>query len=165
MKTNATREKDEMKDATRPLTEMADAALKNYEQVLRTGLKLQEEAAKWWGGMLHETKYAQDWQKRATKVAGMASSLVPLAQRRFEELTNLMEKNSQTGADLMKRAVDAAQTPALADSQAKWMDFWTCSMGAVRSNAEAVSEIGSKTIDSWIDFVRKTSDAAEIRAA
>jgi len=74
-----------------------------------------------------------------------------------------MEKNGRTGAELMKKAVDAAQTPAIAESQAKWMDFWTSSMGAVRSNAEAVTQISTKAIDSWIDFIRENTEVTEIR--
>lgn len=149
----------------KPLSEMTEAALKNYEQALRTSLKLQEEAGKWWSSMLHQSNCGQDWQKRVSSVTGMANSLVPVAQRRLEEVMGLVEKNSHTSAELMKKAVDAAQTPALAESQAKWMDFWTSSMGAVRANAEAVSQISSKALDSWIEFVRKSSEAAEVRAA
>jgi len=38
-------------------------------------------------------------------------------------------------------------------------------MGAVRANAEAVSELSSKAIDSWIDFVRKNTEVMEAKAA
>jgi hypothetical protein len=158
-----TKEKPLMKDYTKPVSEIADNALRNYEQAVRTGLKLQEEAGKWWSSMFNQASFAEDWQKRLNQMTGMANSLVPLAQRRMEEVMTLMEQNSRTGAELVKKAVDAAQTPVMAESQAKWMEFWTSSMGAVRSNAEAVSQISSKTIDSWIDFVRKNSDFVESR--
>jgi hypothetical protein len=162
MKTTANRDKDEFKDYTRPLSEMADTALKNYQQALHTSLKLQEEASRWWSSMFNQTTFSQDWQKRLSSMTGMASHLVPLAQRRMEDVIDLMEKNSRTGAELMKQAVEAAQTPAGAQSQAKWIDFWTSSLGAVRSNTEAVSQISSKAIDGWIDFVRKNTQFAEV---
>jgi len=165
MKTNSTKGKENMKDKTQPMTEMTDTALKNYEQAVRTGLKWQEEAGKWWTSMLNQTHFAQDWQKRMSSMSGMANEFIPLAQRRMEEVMSLMEKNSRTGAELVKKAVDAAQTPAVAESQAKWVEFWTSSMGAVRSNAEALSLLSTKTIDSWIDFVQKNSDMAEARTA
>jgi hypothetical protein len=170
MTTKSTREKEEtknggMKDPTRPISEMADAALKNYQQALHTSLKLQEEAGRWWSSMLNQTAFVPDWQKRVSDVTGLANDLLPLAQRRMEDVIGLMEKNSRTSAELMKKAVDAAQTPAIAESQAKWLDFWASSLGAVRSNTEAVSEISSKTIDSWIDFVRKNRDVTEFRAS
>jgi hypothetical protein len=163
MKANSPREKETMKDRMKPMSEMADTAMKNYEQAIRTSLKLQEEAGRWWSSMLNQTAMAQDWQKRVSNVTGMANSLMPIAQKRMEEVMSLMEKNSRTGAELMKKAVDAAQTPAIAESQAKWMEFWTSSMGAVRSNAEAVTQISSKAIDSWIDFIRKNAEVAEVR--
>ena len=163
MKTTPNRERDDMKDYTRPLSEMADTALKNYQQALHTGLKLQEEAGRWWSSMLNQTNFTQDWQKRLSSVTGIASHLVPLAQRRMEDVIDLIEKNNQASAALMKQAVDAAQTPAGAESQAKWIDFWTSSLGAVRSNTEAVSQISSKAIDGWIDFVRKNTELNEVR--
>ena len=163
MKENATKEKQATRDYTIPVTEMADKAMKNYEQALRTGLKFQEEAGKWWSTMFNQATFAQDWQKRVTDMTGVASSFMPLAQRRMEEVISLMEKNSKTGSELMKKAVEAAQAPAVAESQAKWLDFWSSSLGAVRSNTEAVSQISSKAIDSWIEFVRKNTEVTDVR--
>lgn len=154
-----------MKDKNTPVSEMADTARKNYEHAVRTGLKFQEEAGRLWGSMLNQTNMAEDWQKRISSMTGMANSLVPIAQRRMEDMLALMEKNSRTGAELMKKAVDAVQTPVLSESQAKWMDFWTSSMGAVRSNAQAFTDISNKAIDSWIEFVRKNGEVSEPRTA
>jgi len=160
MKDNA---KASAKEQTIPMSEMADKALKNYEQAMKTGLKMQEEASKWWSSVFSQTQLAQDWQKGWTNMTGMATTMMPLAQRRMEEVVTLMEKNSRTGADLMKKAVDASQTRAIAESQSKWMDFWTSSLGAVRANTEAFSDISTKAIDSWVQFVRKNSEATEVR--
>lgn len=166
MKTNANREKDDIKDDyTRPLSEMADTALKNYQQALHASLKLQEDAGRWWSSVWNQTTLSQDWQRRLQNMTGLATNLVPLAQRRMEEVIEFMEQNGRTGAELMKQAVDAAQTPAGSESQAKWMSFWTSSLGAVRSNTEAVSQISSKAIDSWIDFVRKNAEMSQARVS
>ncbi len=162
MKANSPKDKETAKQ-TKPVAEMADTAMKNYEQAIKTSLKLQEEASKWWTSMFSQANLTQDWQKRFSDITGMANSFVPLAQKRMDEVMTLMEKNSRTSAELMKKAVDAAQTPVLAESQAKWMDFWTSSMGAARSNAEAFSELSTKAIDSWIDFVRKNAEVTEAR--
>jgi len=147
------------------VSEITEKALKNYEQVLHTSLKFQEEAGRWWGSMLNQTAFAQDWQKRVNNVTCMTNDLIPLAQKRMQEVIDLLEKNSRTSAELMKKAVDAAQTPAIADSQAKWLDFWTSSMGAVRANTEAVSELSSKNIESWVQFVKHNSETADGRVA
>ncbi len=160
MKTNTPKQ-----DGMKPFAEMADTALKNYEQAVRTGLKMQEEAGKWWSSMLSKTAGTQEWQKRFTELSGMANTMMPLAQRRMEEVMSLMEKNGRTNAELMKKAVDAAQTPGMAECQAKWLEFWSSSVGAVRSNTEALTQFTSKAIDGWLDFVRKNADATEAYAA
>jgi len=151
------------KDKEKPAAEMAEKAMRNYEQALRTGVKLQEEAGRWWTTMLNQTTSAQDWQKRVTNLTSVANGVMPVAQKRMEEVMELMEKNSRTGAELMKKAVDAAQSPAIAESQAKWIEVWTSSLGAVRSNAEALTEINTRVIDSWIDFARKNTEITEVR--
>ena len=158
-----TKTKDSGREQERSATEMTNTAMKNYEQALRTGLKLQEEAVKWWSGVMTHAATAPDWQNRFNSVASLANEMMPLAQKRMEEVLELMEKNSRTGNDLMKKAVEAAQTPVIADSQAKWMDVFTSSLGAMRTNAEALTQMSTRAIDSWINFVRQNTEVTEIR--
>lgn len=160
MKTSADKEQNG-RDQTVLMSDFTEIALKNYEQALRAGFKMQEEAGRWWSATLSQAALNQDWQKRFTTMTGMANQLMPLAQQRIGEVMELMEENSRKSAKLLKKAVDAAQTAAVAESQTKWIDFWAFSMGAMRSNTEAVSQMSSKAISSWIDFVRKSGDLAE----
>ena len=157
------KEKTQSQHKEKPMSEMADKAMKGYEQAIRTGLKLQEEATRWWTNTLNQTASPQDWQKRFSNATALANGVMPLAQRRMEEVLQLMEKNSRTGAELLRKAADAAQTPVIADSQAKWMDFFAASVSAARSNAEAITEINSRAMDSWIDFIRKNTEVTEVR--
>jgi hypothetical protein len=145
------------------MSDMADKARQQYEHTVRTGQKFQEEAGQWWSRMLAQTAGNTDWQKQFTNFAAMSNRMLPLAQRRMEDAMELLEKNSRTGADLMKKAMDAAQTTALAESQAKWLDFWTSSMRAMQGNVEAVTEMSTKAIDSWVQFVRTNTETTEIR--
>ena len=151
--------------AEHPMNEMADKARKQYEHAVRTGQKLQEEAGQWWTRMLSQAATANDWQKQFTNAASLTGRMLPLAQQRMEDTMELMEQNSRTGADLMKKAMEAAQTTGLAESQAKWLDFWASSMKALQGNVEAVNEMSTKTINSWIQFVRSNAETTEMRTA
>jgi len=157
------KEKTQSQTREKPMSEMADKAMKGYEQTIRTGVKLQEEAARWWSNTLNQTASPQDWQKRFSNVTALANGVMPIAQRRMEEVLQLMEKSSRTGAELLRKAADAAQTPVIADSQAKWMDFWAASVNAAKSNAEAITDINARAMDSWIDFIRKNTEVTEVR--
>jgi hypothetical protein len=146
-----------------PLVEFTNAAMKNYEQAMTTGLKLQEEAGRWWSSMLDQTACGQDWQKRFGKAAGYANEFLPVAQERLGEFMAIVEHGSRTGTELMKQAIEAAQTPVIADSQAKWLEWWTSSLSAVRTQNEALAKVTNKAVDSWIDFVQKNTEVTEIR--
>jgi hypothetical protein len=157
------RQQQTTKDKEHSVNQLADQALKNYEQVLHTGLRMQEEAVRCWTSMFNTASSGDEWHKPFNNLTSATNDMLPLTHQRMAEMLGLMEKNSRTGADLMKKAVDAAQTSVPAESQAKWIDFWSSSMGAARSNAEALTQIGARAMDSWIDFVRQNSEVTEIR--
>lgn len=164
MKTSASKAAaDEAKEQAASVAEMTETLRKNYEQALRTGIKFQEEAGRWWSSVFNPTNCVQQWQEQVNFMTRTANSLLPLAQKPVGEIIDLVEKNGRSSAELMKKAMDAGQSVGLAESQCKWSDFWTSSLGMAQSNTEALSQINSRVIDSWADFIRKGSDAAESR--
>jgi len=163
-KSNA-KQKENIRAQEKTMTDMADKTMKNYESTLKTGLKLQEEAVKGWSNLFNQSTAAQEYQKTFANYNKLANSVFPIAQRRMEEVIALVEKNTRTGTELVRKAVEAAQSPISGNGQNKWTELWTASMAAFRSNAEAVAEINTKAIDSWIDLVKKSAEADETRAA
>lgn len=166
MKTNKARAKEketEKETMDPPITEMSNAARRNFEQVMRTGFKWQEEAGRWWTNLATQAGSLQDWQQRMYTMTDMANNIMPLVQKRMEDMVEVLEKNGRTSADLFRKGLNAAQTPVLADSQSKWIEFWTASMSAARSNAETLGDLITRAIDSWINYVRKNSEIQEIR--
>ncbi len=147
----------------RARSDIADKSLKNYEQLVRTGLKLQEEAARCWSSLLTQTASVQDFQKPISNLTAVANGILPEAQKRMQEMVSLVEANSRTGVELMKKAAEAVQTASIAESQSKWMDFWTTSLGAARHNTEALLQINSRAIDSWIDFAQQNTEVTQVR--
>jgi len=152
-----------MADKTKaPGSDLFDQALKNYEQTLRTGLRLQEEAGQWWMNLLNHATTAQDWQK---KVSGLTNELNGPLQKRMEECLGLLEENHRTNVELMKKAFEAAQTGAPAESQAKWKAFWDTSVKSLQNNVQAMTQINSKMLDAWVAFVKKNSAEFESAAS
>jgi len=132
-----------------------DEAMRTYEQNFKTGMKMQEEAGKWWTNMFNQATSPQDWQRRVSR---MADDWLPSTQKNMEESLKLIDQNNRVGVDLLKKAVQAAQTTTLTESQVRWLDFWEASMKTVRSNAQILTQINGRAIDSWIDFIRKTGE-------
>jgi hypothetical protein len=156
--------RETIKEQERTLEQITEQAIRNCEQAFRICLRWQQEAVGLGECFADRGGSTEDWQKRYTSFNPLAHTLQP-AQKRVEEVLDLMEKNTHTSADLLKKATEAAQTPGVSERQAKWANVWTSSLGAMRSNAEAMLQIGTRATESWIDFVQKNAELARPRNA
>ena len=141
-----------MTDKTkRPGSEMLNRALKNYEQTLRVGLKLQEEVGQWWTS---QAGSAQDFQQQ---IKSVTDDLMPSTQKRMEEYLALIEQTNRAAVDVFKKSIEAAQITSQSNCQSKITECWETSLSAVRSSAESLADINQKVFDSWISYVKKNA--------
>ena len=91
------------------LRDAAHTARQNFEHATRAGERIQEQAGTWLRSMMS----GADLQRYADSYVQLTSNTVPLAQRGMRQLMELMETNSRTSVDLMKKATDAFQAPSL----------------------------------------------------
>jgi hypothetical protein len=148
-------------ERTKPVTELFEQATKNYEQALKTGLKLQEESGKLWTNLFNQVSSPQDWQK---KVKTTFDDVIPQTQKTLDETLKLVEQNSRTGVELFKKAVAAGQSTSLQDAQARFLGLWEASLNALRDTTQAVVQNNTRAIESWIEFARKNGEP-EAKAA
>ncbi len=141
-------------EAKNPASEMFDQGLKNYEQALRTGLKVQEEAGKCWTKLLNQAASPQDLQKQ---FASMANDVIPATQKSMEGCLELLEQNSRASVELVKKGMEAAQATNLPDMQARVADFCESSLKSLKANAQAIIDLNGKAMDSWMTFVKKAT--------
>jgi hypothetical protein len=135
-----------------PVTELFEQAMKNYEQALKTGVKLQEEAGKCFTSVFNQTTVPQEWQK---KVNAAIEETFPIAQKNLEENLKLVEQNSRASLDLFKQAAEVSQSGSFVDAQAKLQKLWQNSLNALQNNAQAVVQANSKFIESCTAHMRK----------
>ncbi len=152
-----------MTDKTKtPASEMFDQALKNYEQALQTGLKIQEEAGKCWTKLLNPAASPLDLQKQ---VIAMANEVIPATQKNMEAYLQRLEQNSRASVDLLKKGIEAAQTASFQEGQGMLVDFCENSLTSLKTNAQAIVDLNCKAVDSWIAMVKKaTSDVVGPKA-
>jgi hypothetical protein len=150
--------KESMSDNIKyPFSELVDQAMKNYEQALQAGVKLQEESSKCWTDFMNQTAAPADWQKRWNAAA---TETIPLIQKRMEESLRLVEQGSRTSLDLLKQALQVTGTDTPASAQRKVQELWEASLQALRNNAQAVSQANAKVVESWMQLFSKQSEAA-----
>jgi BMFP domain-containing protein YqiC len=152
--------------AAAPGTELFDQAMKSYEQALRTGVRLQEDTARWWTNLLNQSTWSQDWQRQVSTVMSQA---IPTAQKNLEDSLRLVDQGSKTSLNLLKRAMDGTRSSAGSEVQSQVQELWQSSLNVLQSNMHAITESQAKAMESWTEFVRKgvasTTSAASSAAA
>jgi hypothetical protein len=148
-------------EKTRPVTDYFEQALRNYEQALKAGLKMQEESTRVWTSLLNQSSAPQDWQKRAKTVA---EETVAQAQKAVDDGLKVIEQNSRTSVELLKKAVATAQASSVQEAQTRLVSFWEGSLNAMRDSALAVTQASNRALESWAAYVRKNSDGATATA-
>lgn len=143
-----------------PMMEMVEQGMKSYEQFFGTGLKFQEQASQYWSALCNPVN-ATKAQKRVS-VAAMVEEVVPLAQKRMEEVVDLMDKNAQASAELTRKAVEAVDANAT-ERHIKWAEFWKTSLKAVRTNADDMMQMNVRAVDGWVDLIQKNIEISEIK--
>lgn len=132
-----------------------EQAVKTWEQMARSGVKLQQEAAKWWSNAMAELS-SPDAQKRMKSVA---DDWIPQAQKTVDEWLKLTQDNTKTCMDLMKKGAAATQSTSLQDAQTKVLGWWEASLNAMCDMTQTMTQANTKALESWMDCVKKTGEA------
>lgn len=152
-----------MSDTTKtPGSDLYEQAVKNYEQALKTGVRLQEECGKWWTNVLNRATRPQDWQKNVTSAL---NETFPAAEKSMEETLKLMEQSSRRSLDLFKQAAETAQSTSVAEGQARVQKLWQTSLDLLQQNSQAMTQANTRLVETWTHFARKSADGAPAAAA
>lgn len=144
--------------------ELAEQAIRSCEEAIRLSMKLQAETLECWSQLLKQSAAFSDWQKCYTRLSSAITSTLPALERQFTELMTLTQENTRRSAELLRKTMEASQAANLSESQQKWMEVWTSSLGAIRANTEAVTQANGRALDSWLAFTRQAGEFAQFRA-
>ncbi|HWQ90707.1 MAG TPA: hypothetical protein VN673_03470 [Clostridia bacterium] len=127
----------------------------SYARTLEEGRGLQEQWMRNMAAMLDRGASMAEWQVVWARWAQTASHAMPLAQRQFEEMMQIVASNSRAGAELLRKTMEATRVPMLLQTQDKWMDIWTTTLRAMQSNAQTLSQVTGRSLTSYIELIRK----------
>jgi hypothetical protein len=133
-----------------------DQALNTFGETLKAGVKVQEEAAKWWTDALQSQDALRSWQSRSRD---FVTEFIPSAQKSAEDWLKLVEKNANKSIALLKRAIES-DTDA-DDLRRKTQELWEASLALVRENAQAVTDNNLKMMELWSKLLKKTEGGSK----
>jgi hypothetical protein len=123
---------------------------------------MQEESSKWLANLYGQVPVAPDYLKQ---VQAMVEETLPAVQKRMEESLKMVEQSSKSGAELLKKAIEAAKSSSVEEAQTRMQDFWQTSLGNFQANLNLLAQTQMKTWDSWSELVRKAGKVATPVAA
>jgi hypothetical protein len=134
------------------VTELFDQAIETFDSALRTGVRIQEEATKWWTDMINEADSLQELQMR-TRV--MMNEAMPAAQKSVDQAMKLIDRTYRTSLDLLKKAFETGQSESIYEAQMKTQELWEATLAALRTNAQAIVQVNAQAMESWAEFAHR----------
>lgn len=135
----------------------AQKAMRSHRQTARVAQRSQQRTVRDAGDLVEQTASAQNWQGAWRRLTMVTGSLIPVAQRQMQAFMSVVDTNNRNGAELIRLGLDAAQGSITPDGRDSWMELWTATMRAFKSNAEALSQATNRTVDSWVRFLRENA--------
>jgi hypothetical protein len=106
---------------------------------------------------LNQTTAPQDLQKRAK---ALAEEIIPQTQKAIEDSLKLVEQNSRTSIELLKKAAATAQATTAQEAQSKFLGLCEASLNAIRDTTVALTQANAKAVETWVGYVRKSTEPA-----
>lgn len=143
------------------MTGLFDQAVRSFGDAIKAGVKMQEDATRWWSDTLEKSSPLADWQKRS--LAGVKEA-IPVAQKNAEEFLRLVEGNYRKSVDLLKRAFETRDADTIADLQGRIQELWEGSMKMVKEAAQTVAQNNVKMMEFYAELLRKNMEGAAAAA-
>jgi hypothetical protein len=145
-------------------TEIFSQAMKSYEQALRTGVKLQEDTAKWLTSFCQQPPWTHELQKQ---MGSVVSQTIPAIQRNMEESLRLIDMVNKTTLNLLKKSTNGSSpaAAAAAEVQPEMQRLWQSSLSVMQSNMKSLTDTQTKAVESWTEFMRKGVASAAAAAS
>jgi thioredoxin-like negative regulator of GroEL len=149
-----------MATTTRSSDDLFQQAICAWESAVTSGVKMQEESAKWTREMLSDTSSVSEWYNKGQAVAG---ETIGKAQENIDEAIRVINQQAEASVRLIQKAIEARQSEAGPDARARLADWWEAAMEAMRTNSQALLKANSRVLTTWSELARKingeTADA------
>ena len=132
--------------------------MRNYEEALKSGIKLQEESVNLWKDLLTKLGSPEELQ---AKLEAMRAEAFPKARERMEEWVETFNRTSKQTIDLFGKTLSVYQATSVTDAQRRVQDLVESSLAALRANVQSALNTNAKIIASWKELVDRFGPAAK----
>jgi len=134
-------------------------AIGAWESAVESGVKMQEQSAKWVRETLGNSNSLTEWYNKGQAVAG---ETIAKTQESIDEAIRVVNQQAESSVKLMQKALAARHSDATADAKKRLAEWWETAMDSLRSNSQAILKANSHILTTWSELARKlNSEAAD----
>jgi uncharacterized protein YjgD (DUF1641 family) len=146
-----------MATATQNSDDLFRQAISAWESAVESGIKIQEESAKWMREMCGNSQSLTNWYSKGQAVAG---ETIAKAQESIDEAMRVINQQAESSVMLMQKALDSRQADATSDTKKRFAEWWETAMESMRTNSQAMLKANSHIMATWSELARKVNSEA-----
>ncbi len=127
-----------------------------YNQTFKTGLKFQQDAAKFWTDMARKTtdEVRTNWER-------MADELAPFGKKNFERFQTMFNEQADKSLDMLNKMGDMKDNATFSDMTNQVTDMMRSSLETMRNSTQAVAKANTEMFNSFADVMKKNGAMAD----
>lgn len=142
------------------MADIMDQAVETIDMAIKNGVRMQEEASRWWSGMMGGSNPLQAMQREA-EAAGEQTR--PLVQETVEDSLRALDSSWRNGMDLFRKVLETGQSAAAL--QQKTQQLWEASISTLRTEMQAMAEVNARALERWTEIARENTEGMAAMAS
>ena len=147
------------------IEEILRESVDNYEKVLRSGIKFQEDTINRWKDVLPKFGSPEELKAKLeefkAKLEEIGAELVPAARKQLNEIVEVLSRTSEQVLSLSEKTVSVYTARTLPDVQSRVKEVTESYFAATRENLKFAFDANTRVIGYWSDLVGRLVPAAK----
>lgn len=137
---------------TDTMTEMFEHMTDTFAKTLKTGLKFQEESARFWTDM-----YDKNTHQCQTHYDKMVDSTAPLYKKNLDGLMKMFDHQAGKSLELLKESCELSTAASPVQFGERMAQLWRHSFDAFRESADMMARTNQEVFENWTKMAREAA--------
>ncbi len=146
-----------MTTATRSSDDLFRQAISAWESAVDSGVKMQEQSARWLREICGNSESLSDWYSRGQR---MMSETIAKAQENIDEAMRAVNQQAESSVRLVQKAIETRHAENGSDVRQQFAEWWEAAMESMRMNTQAMLKANSRILTTCSELARRINDDA-----
>lgn len=124
----------------------------SFTKTFETGLKFQEETARFWTRM-----FEQSMEQGRDQYTRMMDAAAPFTRENTERFQRMFDEQAASSLKMLRNSFDINQTMKPGEAFDRLMQLWRSSFETFRESTESFAKLNSEMLQNWTRMMRQTA--------